>query len=391
MMRPQDRLRVRQRLRPGPAWRGTVCALSGAVAVTAALGTAAAEPGPSRRKVDGLAYQILHRWEAATPLWLWPAGHRIEGCIKGGTATQRRLVVEAAQQWMAEANIVFDFGAGPTYRACPDLSPHPPLRISIARGEATSKLGTTAFDMLELEPTVKLSPVATLNGAPYGDADFRGIALHELGHFLGLRHEHQHPDSACYPNFAWEVLCNRVERLRKGNEFTIALFTAVNLVPRKAQPGAVTAAYDPLSIMHYRFSGSFLKSPTGACFGPTPTVLSSADKRRIARLYPRDRSAQEALILAQAPLFGGFIGALPDLSTASADRLAREVERLVSLGHPNLAFKVVPRAPESRAAAEGPQLGGGERVTLERLALGDSVEVARICRSAANPTRRPAP
>lgn len=364
------------------------CILSVLVWSFATLGTASAEPGPSRRKVDGLAYQILHRWEAATPLWLWPAGHVIGGCFQGGTANQRRLVVEAAQQWMAEANIVFDLGTAPSFRTCPTLSPHPPLRIAIARGEATSKLGTTSFDLLELEPTVRLSPLATLNGLPYGDTDFRGIALHELGHFLGLRHEHQHPDSACYPNFAWEVLCTRVDRLKKGNDFTIALFTAVNLVPRKAQPGGFTAAYDPLSIMHYRFSGSFLKTPTGACFGATPSTLSSADKRRIARLYPRDVREQEALIQAQAPLFGQLIGNLPDISTASADRLAREVERLVGLGHPNLGFQVTPQASATPAPREGPQIGGGERVTLERLALGDSVEVARICRAAASPNRR---
>jgi hypothetical protein len=355
------------------SWRVSV--LAGLAAMTGVAGALAVEPGPSRRKSDVVAFTVLHRWELSTALWLWPAGWKIEGCFKGGTPAQRRIVVDASREWMQHANIVFDLGSAPGWRSCSQVGPHPPLRIEIAAGESNAKVGTTVFDVLELEPTVRVSPVNKVTGQPISDPAFRAIALHELGHVLGLRHEHQHPDSQCLDNFAWTVLCRRVDQLARGSPTSVAVYAAMNFVPRIAQTGTAKTPYDPQSIMHYRFTPPFVRAVRGACAGMPPRGLSDGDKARIARLYPKDPEVQRRLILAHAVELETALSNTDRLGGLEAGRIVAEARRLVSLGHPTLPFDVT--TPPANVPA-------GERgASFESLALGGAGAIADQCRAQA--------
>jgi serralysin len=357
------------------ARRGAVCLSTWLSVWLASAALAETAPAGSRQRPDFVALGVLGRWDVATPLWTWPVGYKIETCFVAGTSGQRRLFTEAAREWTQHANIGFDFGRAPAYRTCPDLAPRPPIRVRFANGTSTSRVGTKAYDALELDTTVQISPADQLTGRSYSDAQLKIVMLHEIGHVLGLPHEHQHPDSKCMENFSWPVLCSKVEQLKTGPRIAIAAYAMQNFAPRIGHPGIKPTPYDPVSIMHYRFSGAFVKNQSGQCGGTVPFGLSAGDKRRIAGLYPRARVDQEKSLEALARAISGVITDIPGLTLSSAQRLAREAERVVGMGHPDMVFKV----DTSRVAQSAVPPGGRAITTTLETLLNDRLDQAKVC------------
>jgi len=102
------------------------------------------------------------------------------------------------------------------------------------------------------------------------------IILHELGHTLGLIHEHCRMDRDDYIHIIWENIKEKEKH---------------NFIQRKGLLNIYDFPYDYVSIMHYRSVYIFSKNmqPTIDFLGHIrvhPDGLTEEDKRKIKFLYP---------------------------------------------------------------------------------------------------------
>ncbi|KAK7984479.1 tyrosinase [Apiospora arundinis] len=99
--------------------------------------------------------------------------------------------------------------------------------------------------------------------------------LHEFGHFLGLKHQHQHPDAG----FKWNE--EALKGLGLTNDMVIGNYTGHIVSP-------CGAPYDRDSIMHYEIQPWQTHNITEAI---TPgSVLSKGDKELLMLMYPKPLS-----------------------------------------------------------------------------------------------------
>ena len=109
-------------------------------------------------------------------------------------------------------------------------------------------------------------------------------------------------------------------------------------------------------------------------------MLSDGDKARAALLYPQSREVQLRLIEAQSAIIAEAIAATPGLTRANADRIDSEAARLVSLGHPDIVFKVALGATSPASPTENGLMTKQDNEALAALVLGEAADVGRICK-----------
>ncbi|WP_345662973.1 M12 family metallopeptidase [Streptomyces venetus] len=249
------------------------CSLAQAPAPAFAPGLAAerlsALVGGRRMWVNGT---VLHYWFFGrdTDASVIPVpGTGMTGRVPWAGAEEQRDVVRACfQQWQ-------DLGIGLVFTEVDDRS-EAELRIGFQLGDGSwSAVGRDALLAGRNERTMNFGWDLT---APGG----RGTALHEIGHALGMLHEHQSPcagihfdDEAVYAELAgpphhWS---------REKTHYNIL---------RKLGPDEVNGSvWDPQSIMEYPFSSGLVLEPEQYRAGlHPPGTLSAADKEFVLRWYP---------------------------------------------------------------------------------------------------------
>jgi hypothetical protein len=294
--------------------------------------------------------RMLRGWSVFWSFLVWPAGSTVSVCFFDRDAELRGVFAEAASDWTRIANIRFDFGQPPGYRTCDAVEPSD-IRVKFRAGSGlsiaagSSSVGTLGLDLAPSKPTLHIG-LAPLPGKPRRPfADMRPIILHEMGHALGLPHEHQHPQSPCVAEYRWKDLCT-ARQARVAQDATLmeahkyASQLRAQMLPRSDPIDAGLPPYDADSIMHYRFPARLLTNgQKSACLSRAPRTLSAGDAARMAILYPKDAAEQARFLRAQAEIFRQTL-ARSGLSRRTAARLADYAENQLGRRHAELGIKI---------------------------------------------------
>ncbi|MEO0337301.1 MAG: M57 family metalloprotease, partial [Pseudomonadota bacterium] len=178
----------------------------------------------------------------------WPADmqHNLTYCVSERFGSERDKVVTAidtaASDWMEVANVTF---SRLEVKGCKVGSPE--VLFAVTPASRRSRFSMRAF--FPSSPVEKRRIQANKGKIKWPLKRITGIFRHELGHVLGFRHEHVHPDST-------------VDR---------------EICPLESTPTEAITEYDIFSVMHYPIcggkSGNYSK-------------LSELDKLGAALMYP---------------------------------------------------------------------------------------------------------
>lgn len=207
-----------------------------------------------------------------------------------GTAAQQQVVHDAIQAWT-------QLGIGIGFEEVADRG-DAEVRIGFERGDGHwSYVGRDVLRQGSDDRTLNLDP-----GAGNFDVD---TACHELGHTLGLPHEHQNPKAG----IQWDEEAVYSALAAPPNGWDRAT-TYSNIISKVSQEAVSGSTWDPDSIMHYSFERGLILRPEKYQAGLTPAGgLSPADKTWIRSFYPslasKDDTALQLLQSERLKIFAG--------------------------------------------------------------------------------------
>ncbi len=203
------------------------------------------------------------------PKVIWPIGSKITVSFLDTPSTKvRSRIKKYAQEWESYANIDFEFISGK----------NGDIRIGLKKGGSWSKIGILAK---KVDKSKKTMNFGWFNDGT-SEQELRRTTLHEFGHALGLKHEHQSPAAGiCWD---WPKV---IAAYGTGANGWSEKRTRGNLERLSNEKVGNYSAFDPKSIMIYSISNAL----TTCDFEVKSTnVLSAVDMQGIANLYPKGKS-----------------------------------------------------------------------------------------------------
>lgn len=188
----------------------------------------------------------------------WPNGSTIRvRFLPGVSKALHDELLKAAAEWMTHANVKFvEVASAPS-----------DVRVSADPGGGSwSYIGTGVRSVPETEATLNL-----------GWADDYGRSLHELGHTLGLIHEHQNPQA----KIPWNVPAVLAYYMATQGWSYQEIIEQVLKVDNEP---LTNGGYDRVSIMEYPIPAALVTDPSFAV--GWNTSLSTHDVQFIGQVYP---------------------------------------------------------------------------------------------------------